>query len=227
MPLPTSLLLRAAPRALPSYAPTSSVKTRTPLNKIIYGITLVFSGYCAVNLINTYIIGYGYSEGASMFPTIPESNSISITSPMYRNGKGIKVGDFIWFRNPIMPRHRAGKRVIGLPGDYVLRDEHLSPTAGGGRVPGMHEGERREPMMVQVPEGHVWVAGDNMSRSRDSRFFGPLPLALIESKVLYNGDGLATWHSFREEQLRPAGTLSDEILKMEQAETKTVPTQVD
>lgn len=54
------------------------------------------------------------------------------------------------------------------------------------------------------------VGGDNMSRSRDSRFYGAVPLALIESKVLYNGDAVFNWHSFRKEQVRPAGMLEEE-----------------
>ena len=37
---------------------------------------------------------------------------------------------------------------------------------------------------MQVPEGHCWVNGDNLDASRDSRIFGPLPLALVRGKVL-------------------------------------------
>jgi inner membrane protease subunit 1 len=36
----------------------------------------------------------------------------------------------------------------------------------------------------QVPKGHCWVVGDNMPYSRDSRHFGPLPMALIKGKVI-------------------------------------------
>ena len=39
-------------------------------------------------------------------------------------------------------------------------------------------------MDVQVPEGHCWLIGDNVDASRDSRFYGPLPLALIKGKVI-------------------------------------------
>ena len=45
-------------------------------------------------------------------------------------------------------------------------------------------GNMNEMAMVQVPEGHCWVAGDNLEASRDSRHFGPLPLALVRGKVL-------------------------------------------
>ncbi|RUS21821.1 IMP1 inner mitochondrial membrane peptidase-like protein [Endogone sp. FLAS-F59071] len=34
-----------------------------------------------------------------------------------------------------------------------------------------------------VPPGHVWLGGDNMSNSTDSRLYGPVPLALVKGRV--------------------------------------------
>ena len=39
--------------------------------------------------------------------------------------------------------------------------------------------------MMQVPRGHVWLEGDNIENSHDSRMFGPVPKALIKSRVFY------------------------------------------
>lgn len=36
----------------------------------------------------------------------------------------------------------------------------------------------------QVPEGHVFLAGDNLPWSRDSRQWGPVPLGLVTGKVI-------------------------------------------
>ncbi|KHN47457.1 Mitochondrial inner membrane protease subunit 1 [Glycine soja] len=36
-----------------------------------------------------------------------------------------------------------------------------------------------------VPKGHVWIQGDNIYASRDSRHFGPVPYGLIEGKVFF------------------------------------------
>lgn len=37
---------------------------------------------------------------------------------------------------------------------------------------------------VTVPLGHVWLAGDNLANSTDSRHYGPVPLGMVRGKVL-------------------------------------------
>lgn len=71
-----------------------------------------------------------------------------------------------------------------MPGDLISvvtpgrKDEDLGKDDGEGDWANMKEG------VVQVPEGHCWVAGDNLEWSRDSRVFGAVPLALVKGKVL-------------------------------------------
>ncbi|GFH17204.1 mitochondrial inner membrane protease subunit [Haematococcus lacustris] len=36
-----------------------------------------------------------------------------------------------------------------------------------------------------VPVGHVWIQGDNLLHSLDSRVYGPVPAALLRGRVLY------------------------------------------
>ena len=65
----------------------------------------------------------------------------------------------------------AIKRVAGLPGDFVGVEKEGAD-------------DEDEQWAIQVPEGHCWVLGDNLPESRDSRMYGPLPLALVQGKVL-------------------------------------------
>lgn len=37
---------------------------------------------------------------------------------------------------------------------------------------------------TQVPEGHVWLQGDNTLNSHDSRQFGPVPYALLKGRAI-------------------------------------------
>ena len=79
------------------------------------------------------------------------------------------------------------KRVIGLPGEVV--------EARGGRVfvdgrplvePYLPEGTFTTDFNgVTVPEGFVWVMGDNRPNSKDSRTFGPVEQSTIVGRALF------------------------------------------
>jgi inner membrane protease subunit 1 len=79
------------------------------------------------------------------------------------------------------------KRVIGLEGDIIeveVRrgvDEEVHRMVGVETVFGRKKGEGQ---WVKIPKGMVWLAGDNMSNSTDSRMYGPVPLAMIKGRVL-------------------------------------------
>ncbi|KAI9738001.1 MAG: hypothetical protein M1834_009371 [Cirrosporium novae-zelandiae] len=126
-------------------------------------------------LMLLYETGFGIhaTVGPSMLPTISVSGDWVIVSRLHAKGKGVQRGDLVSAWTPM--RHSDGpalKRVIGLPGDFVCKDR---PAAGDVGSDGL---------MIQVPEGHCWIAGDNLPYSRDSRHYGPVPLALIRGKVI-------------------------------------------
>jgi hypothetical protein len=66
------------------------------------------------------------------------------------------------------------KRVAGLAGSFQY--QRTGCKAISGKVI-----ESKE----LVPEGHIWVLGDNEARSRDSRLFGPVPLSDVKGKVVW------------------------------------------
>ncbi|KAH6626331.1 peptidase S24/S26A/S26B/S26C [Chaetomium sp. MPI-SDFR-AT-0129] len=123
------------------------------------------------HLLWEYVISMAPASGPSMLPTFEVLGEWLLVSKLHRFGRGVTVGDVVAYNIPINDEVGV-KRVLGLPGDYVLMD-----TPGDGVGPG-------EGNMIQVPKGHCWIVGDNLVASRDSRYFGPVPLALIRGKVI-------------------------------------------
>jgi inner membrane protease subunit 1 len=122
-----------------------------------------------------------------MLPTMPagfDGRPWIFFSSLHRRGRGIKVGDVITFTHPIFPNTAGCKRVIGMPGDFV---SVITPGRGDADIETEDVDDKWasvKEQVIQVPEGHCWVAGDNLEWSRDSRLYGPLSLGLVKAKVL-------------------------------------------
>ena len=117
-----------------------------------------------------------------MIPTIHHQGDWVLVTPLtywspWR--RPVRRGDIIFAVNPNHPGDTVCKRVIGVAGDVI----EVEPRTGAAE--GMlHIGRGGGRGWVKIPKGHVWLAGDNMSNSTDSRSYGPVPLALIQGQVL-------------------------------------------
>lgn len=66
-----------------------------------------------------------------MLPTLAAQGDSVCVSSRYRHGRGVKAGDLVSFRHPCVPGTLAIKRVVGMPGDFVMRD--VVDGQGSGR----------------------------------------------------------------------------------------------
>lgn len=82
------------------------------------------------------------------------------------------------------------KRVIGLPGDHLyiaetgevyINDELLEENY---LVEGLKTPRTGQYYDAEIPEGYVFVMGDNREGSKDSRELGLIPIDKIEGKVV-------------------------------------------
>jgi inner membrane protease subunit 1 len=90
-----------------------------------YPVRLVadtLKGFLAFHVFWKYGNSIEPTQGASMLPTIEVMGDHVLISKQYRRGRGIKVGDIIGFDSVHMLDEVVIKRVLGMPGDYVMRD---------------------------------------------------------------------------------------------------------
>ncbi|KIL70643.1 hypothetical protein M378DRAFT_66367 [Amanita muscaria Koide BX008] len=131
----------------------------------------VVNTFCLVHLIFEYIGRPSPMAGLSMLPTLASEGEIVIEDRLTYRFWPIQRGDIVTLKSPLDPNRIVCKRVFGLPGDTICVD----PT--GSMAPSTEH--------VVIPRGHIWICGDNAAFSRDSREYGPIPMALVEGKLAY------------------------------------------
>jgi signal peptidase I len=122
-------------------------------------------------------------EQISMQPTLYAGNYVIVNKLAYRLGEP-QIGDIIVFHPPLDPDQKPYiKRVIGLPGDQVV------VQAGKVTINGQALDEpyiNAPPSYAgtwQVPDGSLFVLGDNRNNSSDSHSWGTVPLDLVIGKA--------------------------------------------
>ncbi len=102
----------------------------------------------------------------------------------------IKWTDFMdaILRRP-QTHERYVKRIIGLPGDVVDIRDGVVTVNGAKEARSYVRGTTLEgefgPYPVTVPEGKLFVMGDNREVSKDSRAFGFIDIKSVEGRAVY------------------------------------------
>jgi signal peptidase I len=114
-------------------------------------------------------------SGNSMEPTLHHGQRYLLDRFYYRLG-GLEYGDIVVAQHG---PEEIVKRVKGLPGDLLQADElpggMLVNLVNVTRQPGVRRRSKRLRLWEQpVPEGTVFLVGDNLIVSDDSRRFGPV-----------------------------------------------------
>lgn len=102
--------------------------------------------------------------GPSMLPTLNATGDIVFVDKLSHRLERLKIGDVVIAQLPDDWGKTVCKRVVGLEGDRVL------------------DGHGRE---KRVPEGTVWLEGDNADDSRDSRAYGPVKTESVRGRVAF------------------------------------------
>lgn len=152
-------------------------------------------------LVLALVIRAGVAEARrvptpSMEPTVLPGDRLLAEKIVYRF-TGPKRGDIIVFAPPFAPEQGAVasflgleedylKRVIALPGETVeIRDGQVLIDGVPLDEPYIKEAPTYEAPPVTVPEGQLFVLGDNRNQSYDSHAWGTLGMDAVRSRAVF------------------------------------------
>jgi signal peptidase I len=143
--------------------------------------TLVLSVvlFVSINLISARI----RVDGASMEPTLLSGEYVIVNRISYKLGTPQR-GDIIVFHFPRDPREEYIKRVIGLPGDDVEVKDGKVYVNGQALDESYLKVQTNYPGSWRVPEGQLFVLGDNRNNSSDSHDWGTVPMNYVVGKAV-------------------------------------------
>lgn len=158
-----------------------------------------FPIFCAVMvvllLVNTFVIKLAVVDGRSMYPTLHDRQLLLVLRPGYQPKQGDVV--VIHTGNGIFNRDYIVKRVIATEGqtvkiDYDLNEVSVDNVTLAEPYLNFEEGDPMLPrddrsvVSDAVPEGCVFVMGDNRNHSADSRSekYGMIDKSRIVGRVV-------------------------------------------
>jgi signal peptidase I len=167
--------------------------------------SLVVTPRVGLPVIRTWMQAFHLQAG-SMEPTLLRGDHVLVDMSAYRlaspfSGRTLlriadpRRGDVVVFRYPEDRSRVFEKRLIALPGETVSIRGHVVEVDGARLTEDYArfildgaeddaEDPRRNWGPQAVPAGHVFVLGDNRDNSRDSRFFGFVPLEDVLGRVV-------------------------------------------
>ncbi len=137
-------------------------------------------------LLKAFVIQPFWIPTGSMIPTIMPGDRVLALKFVYKF-KDPEPGDIVVFLPPNGDNRDYIKRIVAVGGQRIkivdgvvfingkpLKESYLSPDY-------FDSGNMQE---IKVPEGHVFVMGDNRPNSLDSRVFGPISVKKIIGKAV-------------------------------------------
>ena len=145
--------------------------------------------FAVIFSIKFFVVDFIPVEGQSMYPTLnmKDDSDRVVLNRISHYTKKYDRGDIVIIKKKIELGDSIIKRIIGVAGDKVeikngfvyLNDEKLN------EVYIKKQGVTRPEGIYIVPEGHVFVLGDNRTNSSDSRNYGFFSCDKILGEAIY------------------------------------------
>lgn len=166
----------------------------------------------AVTLLFVFVVRLVGVEGDSMLPSLHNRDFLLLESNFLYDAEDIEYGDVVVLNVPYYwerDKSLIVKRVIATEGQtvYIDYDDHGIYVDGvrlqedyinEDTIRRLWSGEYQLELPATVPEGHIFVLGDNRNNSSDSRF---APVGMIDERcVLGKAWAIALPGQTRDEQ---------------------------
>ncbi len=150
------------------------------IRTIVEIVVIVAAAFALALLVQAFLVKPFTIHQVSMRPTLEEGDRVLLSRITYHFREPAR-GDVVVFHSPINAGEDLVKRVVGTPGDRI--------SVGDGRLY-VNGVAQSEPYLLEpdfagefpetvIPDGEVFVMGDNRNNSGDSRLFGPIAQSSI------------------------------------------------
>jgi signal peptidase I len=171
------------------------------LGKTLYVIKEVVITILLFLVLRNLVVQARYIPSASMHPGLLERDRL-LVEVVTKHFTDVQRGQILVFYRPGEPKPNLTqllessfgfyddkamiKRVIGLPGDTVEVVPNIGVFVNGTLLEEDYTAEKARDHFgpETVPEGHLFMMGDNRNQSSDSRMWGYLPIENIIGKAL-------------------------------------------
>ena len=169
-------------------------ETKSPvIRKVISILITVVVVIAAAWALRTFVFQAYEIPSGSMEDTIMTGDVVFAEKLSYRFGEP-QYGDIVTFIDPEIPSRVLIKRVIATGGQTVDLIDGKVYIDGEQLVEPYTDGKPTYPLTsaygttitypYTVPEGEIWVMGDNRTNSQDSRYFGSVPISSVQGKAV-------------------------------------------
>lgn len=165
--------------------------TRTAIDALVIIVVAVFLTWGIRNFVmEPFMVPSG-----SMEDTIEIGDRVFSEKLTYRF-VDIKQGDIVTFTDPADSNQTLIKRVIACEGQTVDLVDGTVYVDGVALDEPYTEGKVSNPLPTTlagvditypytVPDGYIWVMGDNRTNSADSRYFGAIPQTSVSGHAFF------------------------------------------
>lgn len=163
-------------------------------------VTQLVSTFTFVYVLLGFVVYPAQVNGVSMSPTFASGDRVLVFLPAQVEHADIAILHITPQTTSHFTEEYMIKRIIGLPGDVVTTDgtfiyrngmaltEEYITSQSGYRFSCFQAGN-----CSVVPDGYVFVLGDNRAQSVDSRSYGVVPLTQVEGRVILNLSQVLPW----------------------------------